>query len=274
MRRFRSLLIDRANLRVPGLHVIGVALHRHLAEHASVTLHRHAWAQALIYFSGAGEQTIGDRTWTIEAGTLVLLPPGVPHGFLRQHARSPVCLMIDFRLRGVRGKPAVVRGLSRSDLNQLRQDVAMLVRLQQGAGAACRWEGAVPVLQLLLTSLRSGGWLETATLPEGEASNPALRSLLTDLPHDQPLAQAIRRSGYQRDHLNRLVKRETGLTLGQYRDRERLAKAKELLAAGMQVAPVGAAIGLVDQSYFARWFRRHTGWRPSQWRAKSKSSHG
>jgi AraC family L-rhamnose operon transcriptional activator RhaR len=75
----------------------------------------------------------------------------------------------------------------------------------------------------------------------------------------------VQRSGYQRDHLNRLVKRETGLTLGQLRMQRRLARAKELLAQGIRVADVAEAVGVLDQNYFARWFRRQTGQPPSRW---------
>ena len=95
-------------------------------------------------------------------------------------------------------------------------------------------------------------------------------SLLSIVSHTTPLAESIRRSGYQRDHLNRLVKKETGLTLGQYRAQLRLAKAKELLDGGAKIAPTGAAIGLADQGYFARWFRRQTGQTPSAWRGRRR----
>jgi AraC family L-rhamnose operon transcriptional activator RhaR len=33
----------------------------------------------------------------------------------------------------------------------------------------------------------------------------------------------------------------------------------------MQVASAAEAVGMLDQSYFARWFRRQTGQPPSRW---------
>lgn len=265
MRPFRSLLIDRANLRVPGLHVLSFAVHRHLAEHASVTAHRHSWSQAIIYLTGAGVQTIGSTEAQIEPGALVLLPPRQPHSFVRQSNQPPLSVLIDFRLRGTRRHRSVVCGLTRSETAQIRQQLAELMRLQGEAGHALQWEGAIPVLQILLLALRAGGWIERTASP-GKAANPALNALLSGLLEKPSLRDAIAESGYHRDHLNRLVKQQTGLTLGQYRAHLRLSRAKALLADGHQVAVAAAAVGLPDQGYFSRWFRRQTGQCPSRWR--------
>jgi AraC family L-rhamnose operon transcriptional activator RhaR len=268
---FRSLLIDRANLRVPGLQIAALAVHRHLPEHASVAPHRHAWCQAIVYVSGFGEQTMGAVRARIEPGTLVLLPPGVPHAFSRRGRHAPLCLLVDFRMRGARRRRATVCTVTRSEMSQLRAHVAHLVRLQSGARSALQWEGAVPVLEVLLTLLRAAGWIERAAAAQRPVADRGVGALLSTVSRTEPLATTIRRSGYHRDHLNRLVKKETGLTLGQYRAQLRLTKAKDLLGGGMKVAHAGAAVGFADQGYFARWFRRQTGQTPSAWRAGERS---
>ena len=265
MRRFRSLLIDKADIRLPGLHVLTFALHRHLPEHASVEPHRHGWSQAILYLSGKGRQVLAESEARVEPGTLVLLPPGVSHAFSRGEGRAPLCVMIDFRLKGARQRPAVVCSLNRSELAQVRERLGQLMMLAGGAGEALHWEGSVAVLQVLMTALRSAGWLERVQVKAGGKSGGAIQGMLAKVDHESPLGDVVRRSGYQRDHLNRLVKKETGLTLGQFRAQQRLAKAKELLTQGVQVAAVAAAVGLPDQSYFARWFRRQTGQVPSVW---------
>lgn len=264
MRQFRSLLIERAKLHVWGLQVLGFAVHRHLPEHGSVAVHRHGWSQAIVYLKGAGEQSIGRMRARIEAGSLVLLPPRVPHAFTRRSQRPPLCIMINFRLRGAPAHRAVVRTLSRSELTALRQHVASLLRLQAGAGDALHWEAAVPVLQALSTVLRAGGWIRR-TQSWGERPNPVVGAVLSRASEADSLADTIRRSGYHRDHLNRLVKKETGLTLGQYRAQQRLARAKQLLVGGVRVSDVCGSVGVPDQSYFARWFRRQTGQTPTGW---------
>jgi AraC family transcriptional regulator, transcriptional activator of pobA len=265
MRRFRSLLIDKADVRLPGLHVRTFALHRHQPEHASIEPHRHAWSQAILYLSGRGRQTVAESEARVEPGTLVLLPPRVSHAFSRSDSKTPLCVMIDFRLAGAARRGAVVCSLNRSELTHVRQQLAQLMKLQKGAGGALRWEGAVAVLQVLIALLRAAGWLERVIAPASGKPSAALQTMLQTMEHALPLGEVVKRSGYQRDHFNRLVKKETGLTLGQFRAQQRLTRAKQLLSQGMQVAAVATAVGLPDQSYFARWFRRQTGQVPSVW---------
>lgn len=265
MRHFRSLLIDQTDIRMPGLHVLAFAVHRHLPEHVSIEPHRHRWCQVILYLGGQGQQRFASGDVRVEPGTLVVMPPGVMHAFQRSTARTPLCLMIDFRLEGAKRNPTAVCTLNRSETSQVRQHLARLIKLQAGASGVLRWESAVVILQLLITLLRSANWLERVPAPEGGGGGSVLARLLSTVESATPLWKIVQRSGYHRDHLNRLVKKETGLTLGQYRTRQRLAKAKELLSQGIQVADVGEAVGMLDQSYFARWFRRQTGQMPSRW---------
>jgi AraC family transcriptional regulator, transcriptional activator of pobA len=278
MQPFRSLLIERIDIRMPGLRILTFALHRHLPEHSAIQPHAHPWSQVLLYLSGRGRQVFKKETAQVEPGTLVLLPPGALHSFQRTADRSPLCLMIDFRLRGARQNRPLVCSVNRSELAQIRQHLAHLIRLHDEASGPLRLESATVILQLLIMLLRAAGWMERMPLPSGNATGPALRRLLTKMEPTSPLARVVQQSGYNRDHLNRLVKKETGLTLGQVRTKQRLARAKELLSGGVRVGEAAAAVGLPDQSYFARWFRRQTGQPPSRWnrrllgRAFSKTS--
>jgi AraC family L-rhamnose operon transcriptional activator RhaR len=158
--------------------------------------------------------------------------------------------------------------MNRSELLPIRQNLARLLKLQAAAGGVLRWESATVIMQLLITILRAAGWLERLGPLAGVDKGHAINRLLTMVDPTIPLVQVVHRSGYHRDHLNRLLKKETGLTLGQLRGQQRLEKAKKLLFNGVKVGDAAAMVGLPDQSYFARWFRRQTGQRPSQWRER------
>jgi AraC family L-rhamnose operon transcriptional activator RhaR len=250
---------------MPSLRIFTFALHRHLPEHSSIEFHRHRWSQVILYLSGQGQQLFKDGNTRVEPGTLVVLPPGIWHAFQRAADRAPLCLMIDFRLRGARHHRAVVCSVNRSELSQVRQHLGHLLRLQARDNGVLRWESATVILQLLITMLRAAGWLERVRPPSGGETGPAIRRLLSRMDPAASLLNVVQRSGYHRDHLNRLVKKETGLTLGQLRTQQRLVKAKELLSHGVQVGNAAVMVGLPDQSYFARWFRRQTGQPPSRW---------
>ena len=127
MRHFRSLLIDQTDIRMPGLHVLAFAVHRPLPEHASIKPHRHRWCQIILYLSGQGQQRFASGDVRVEPGTLVVMPPGVMHAFQRTAERTPLCLMIDFRLEGAKGKSTVVCALNRSETSQVRQHLAHLL---------------------------------------------------------------------------------------------------------------------------------------------------
>ncbi len=265
MHHLHPLLIDRANVRMPGLSILAFALHRHLPADPAVEPHRHRWSQALLYLSGQGSQALEQGTLPVEPGTVVILPPGVVHSFRRAGARAPLSLAIDFRLDGEQFRNEAVCRITRSELLEIRREMAGLLRLQTRARGVLPWESTTVVLHLLISLLRAAGWVERARLPGVAEISPAIQQLVSSMDPTLPLLNVVQRSGYHRDHLNRLVKKETGLTLGQIRNQQRLAKAKELLAEGMQVGSAAASVGLPDQSYFARWFRQQTGRPPSQW---------
>jgi len=78
-------------------------------------------------------------------------------------------------------------------------------------------------------------------------------------------SSATRRSGLQKDYLNRLVRRACGLTFGQWRSRELLRAAENELKRGSRVTATAESLGFIDPGYFGRWFRKQTGLPPSHW---------
>ncbi|MCF7761105.1 MAG: helix-turn-helix transcriptional regulator, partial [Cephaloticoccus sp.] len=75
-----------------------------------------------------------------------------------------------------------------------------------------------------------------------------------------------RQTGYHPDHLTRRLKKETGLGLRAMRNQLRLAAAQKALREEPTIAEAAAKAGFEDPNYFARWFRRHSGERPSVFR--------
>lgn len=257
---YRLMRDEPLDVRAGGYRFRRLALHRHLPETAAVGNHAHAWAQVLVYLSGAGEQEVAGRSSLVGPGSVVAVPPRVAHGFRRAEGGAPLCWVLDLNLpRGRRVEPGVGR-MTGGVWAAWRRDLAQA----PAPGVEPVLGGAAALLRLAEAALRAAGWV---AVPRDAA--PALvldlASQLARAPLDVPLAELVARSGFQRDHLNRKLRRETGLPLGQWRQQRRLERAEELLAAGWAVGRVAAEVGLPDQNYFARWFRRQTGRAPSVW---------
>lgn len=83
--------------------------------------------------------------------------------------------------------------------------------------------------------------------------------------------------GVTSNHLNRTVKAHTGRSAGEWIGISRITMAKELLShKEIPIIDIAYKVGIEDQSYFARFFRKSTGQTPSEFRKgeeAGKSAH-
>lgn len=75
-------------------------------------------------------------------------------------------------------------------------------------------------------------------------------------------------TGLSASHLDRLFRKELGITVHEYCHRHKLAAARSLLAvSGSQVKETAFRLGFLSSQHFSRWFRLGTGMTPSQCQA-------
>ena len=68
------------------------------------------------------------------------------------------------------------------------------------------------------------------------------------------------------DYLNRVFKRMVGYTIMNYITHLRITKAKELICnTSISFSQIGYLVGIDDQYYFSKLFKKHTGMSPSQY---------
>jgi AraC family transcriptional activator of pobA len=262
MRNYRPILLKDLEIRVPGVDVLRVCLNRHLPETDWVRRHRHDFSQFLLYLTGQGRQEIGGLDYEVKAGTLFLISPGVDHAFVEAQVRAPLCLVVDARLEDGGAGGRVAHHLTSGQLTRVRHLLSELQSLKRDDDAVRTGAVILGLVDQLLSASR-----EEAPRVAGRPVARRVMKLLqgADLRELSPADIAVK-AGYQRDHLNRLLKREVGQTTGQLLAEARLMRAKYLLERGLKVSDVGATVGFLDQNYFARWFRRQTGRVPSSWR--------
>lgn len=263
-REFQSILLEDLRIRWPGFTIRRVALNQHMPRVERLGEHVHRFAQMLLYLRGEGLQRLGERSLPVGRGTVLVIPPGQPHRFEKTRPVRPICLAIDFEtIEPLIWREAATlppRELARVERQLLSlhaaqrhpdpfslQSAALIIELLASlagtvSGAGSRGEG--PLTAQVKAFVSRHGFSD---LSPGLVADTLVRSL---------------------DHLNRRLRAECGVTVGGLLNELRLIEATRLLrSTDTSIGGVGEAVGMDDQNYFARWFRRLTGQTPSRWRA-------
>ena len=82
-----------------------------------------------------------------------------------------------------------------------------------------------------------------------------------------PYAELRRLTGWSRAQFDRVFRQRFGMTARDWREQQLLRRCEDLLRdANVAIKEVAARQGFVDESHFAKWFRRRTGHSPTAWR--------
>lgn len=273
MKHYQPLLLEAFRLRAGPFRIRRLRLHRHLDETSGAAPHDHPYAQLLVYLTGQGEQRTATGGHPVRSGTAALFPPHRPHAFRRSGNRRPLCLVVDFDLRGAGRLGEWIGPLPQADLAAVRHALSGLIQLRGAARAAAELREAALVLEIVHRVLPAAGWTprpEAAKTAVPEVARRARRVLAGPEARREPVGALARRIGYQKDHLNRMLRRAEGMTLGQLRAALRLDEAKRALLQGKPVGAAAAALGWDDANYFTRWFRKQTGLAPRAWRERNR----
>lgn len=266
----RPVLLRKLRLKCGDWSVRELRVNRHLQPFDTESPHRHSHGQLLLYLRGKGSQRVGRDHHPVAPGAVFFIPPGTEHSFTEHSPRLAICLVADLAGKGPArfGKasgwlPAEDLATVRERLNRLAhergEDKNPSGELELGAGGTA--------LHLLDACRRAC----LGTRQEPRTGSSTVRKLQRVVAPGEPLpapAELARRVGLQKDHLNRLVRRSTGLTLGQWRASRMLAAAERELAREGTIGEAAGRLGFPDANYFSRWFRRQTGMTPSSWRGR------
>ncbi len=267
MKNFRPLLFEDLQVASFGLEVLRLCVNQHLPEVEWVKTHRHDFSQCLLYLSGHGVQQVGGTNYSVSAGSLICVPTGISHAFEKRSPRVPLCLVVDYNLSDPSQIPQVNSRLNAEDLTHLRQRLTWLMSVEGNSGdVAIQAREAAAVLDVagILLGVAMGSGKGKLARPVSDKIHRLIKN--GDL-HTMTPSYLSERIGLQKDHLNRVLRRECGLTLGQLLAETRLEKAKVLLSdLEVQIQEAGSGAGFDDRNYFARWFRKQTGLSPRDWR--------
>lgn len=275
MKNYRPLLLQNISLALPGLQVRQLRLNHHTPE-TLTSRHQHAHGQLLVYLSGRGRQELEGTFHDCRPGTCIFVRAGQQHAFERAKTRVPLVLVLDLDIEETRSSVHPCAVMPEADLARVRTAVTRLFGLRQAEHREAMLAVGSAVLEVLDRALLCLGWLRGVNrYASSQAQNTTrlVERLLDRL--DTPettLEQISARAGYQVDHLNRRLKQECGLTLGQLRARQRLGKAQKLIRMGLPMQTVAERIGILDNNYFSRWFRQQTGQTPTAWKKAPRNT--
>jgi AraC-like DNA-binding protein len=239
--------------------------------------HRHTELELNLVLRGTGRYLVEDRGYELNPGALIWLFPGQQHILLDM---SP-----DYRMWILVFRPRLLRRLCADPARRVLQSAAPTgdfcrqlsdsVRRKldrQFDDLQSRRSDALHHNTAIATALLdSWAAFQTADQPVLSADlHPAVRKaarLLQTAPDSASLAALARQAGLSRTRLSELFKRQTGVTLVDFRNRARLGRFHALLdatpPAQRKLLPLALAAGFGSYQQFYRVFKHHSGRGPA-----------
>jgi AraC-like DNA-binding protein/quercetin dioxygenase-like cupin family protein len=263
MRQAPSVRRGRQVRRVTGFGPAGgkraaiTTLARDYAAGHAIRPHSHRRDQ-LVYAS-AGVMTIRARAgaWVVPTNRAVWIPAGVRHEITMCGTVAMRTLYLQAGL--ARGLPRACRVVSVSPLLQ-----ALILRACACRALSSRVRWQRHLIDVILDHLET---IQTIPLRLPNPTDPrALRvaQALAGQPADgRPLARICTAAGASRRTIERLFRRDLGMSVGQWRQQLRLLTALRLLAEGAKVTHAALEAGYGTPSAFIAMFRRALGSTPA-----------
>jgi AraC family transcriptional regulator, transcriptional activator of pobA len=255
----------------------------------TIGVHRHAnLFQVLLIEQGGGEMTFEAAKIGFAAPAAILVPATVAHGFQFRpwitegwvvsftedvpHAFGDPSGEAMARLSSLAAEPIVPMSES-TELQRLSVLCAELhgEHFLAREGFRLAMHGylaliAIKVARLAANRARCG----SVTLRPADATIETLRRLVEENFRQQRLLDFYAaKLAMTPDHLNKHAKRTTGVTAGHLIRQRVLTEAKRLLVFSDQpIHEIAEDLAFSDPSHFTRFFRKHTGTTPQQFREK------
>lgn len=218
----------------------------------------HRNAHLLIWqILGSSTITVDSTDTLVPPGYACWIPAGSPHALVVHKDSTMLPVFFDPTPVNAHLRPRSLHRVSA----ELSEVLTALVQQQYSYASGADLQGQAAALLVSASTADDDGWLPWPR------SSPVLSvaSTLSQAPGDQrsPAELAASVNVSERTLQRRFLK-ETGLTLQQWRARNRLVRALEMLRGGTLVSVAAAQVGYRDVSAFRRAFKAHFGVPPSR----------
>lgn len=247
--------------------------------------HRHELLFQLFWIErGRCEASLDGRLHGVQGPALLLLPPSVMHGFrFDPEVQGLVITVLGQHLRKLLAEePRLERQLSTARAISLDEanDIERIARAAHGLRDEFRatqaWRSLAIDAALLGLLVACARGLPAAGAPEltGNRAQEHVQRYQTLVEQEfrrQPaLSACAARLGITSTQLNRVCQQVLGCSaLALLQARLLLEAQRELAYTSMSIKQIAHGLGFADAAYFTRFYQRHTGVAPSNWRLRS-----
>ena len=246
----------------PGLLII----HQRLAG-LELGEHSHEEHEFFLPMQGAIEVEERGRKVLAGPGQILYVPPDLQHSFrsgMRGSGERLICLVSKKLWQEAghgEGMPSVLEG------NSFAKEILFYLLLNPKAPGAAHFARAA--VAALADSLAAAQFTERAASKD---LDPRIAKAIALLKKDQAilLSEAAKQSGLSERNFSRLFQKETGLSARDFVVKQKIEKAKRLLAKSkLTVTDVALEVGYNSVSKFIAAFKRLEGQLPSDYRARA-----
>jgi AraC-like DNA-binding protein len=218
--------------------------------------HSATW-EIVLYTHGKGVATVGSTEIPFTPGTIICMPPRIPH--LEKSEAGYTNIFIHTDEYPAQGRVPVFKDTPERPFYNVAMMLNHEAHLKQSNWRLVT-QDLFDILMLYLNR-----W------EEREAVHPMVDRLKTAIVENLPntefdLSEAVNRLPISADHLRKLFCKATGKTPLDYMTQLRLDEARHLLRiGGFSVKEVAVRVGYRDQYYFSRLFRKVCGMSPTEY---------
>lgn len=222
-----------------------------------ITSHQHTFYEITLCTEGCGIALIGDTEYPFQAGSILIIPPNVPHTSRSENGYTEIYIQTE-------SKPLHNEVYLEDD-----GEKAVTALMQMMLHRYIRGEKNDLTLSLMYDLLMQL-LAEKCTDPQNDPIVEDVRRLLA-LHYNDPqisLSKLLESTGYHIDYIRRRFVAACGMKPSEYLTSLRIENAKKLLqqknTTRFSIADIGMMCGYYDPNYFSRVFKKHVGITPEQ----------
>ncbi len=217
---------------------------------------------------------IGESSYDVHSGDVLVMPAGVPHGSNDQTLQPCEYFVIHVKPEGLSEGAFVASKDPRFGGNHPGQshigDLVKRVFEEHKSNLQYREEICHSMVNLLVVQLARHGASSSTEHPENYLLKKAMRLLADDSEGSRTVEQVAKSLRVSTVWLTNVFQKELGQSPGEWIRSKKLSEAKHLLShSGDSIIEIAVHLGFASSQYFATAFKRDTGLTPKEYRART-----